>query len=111
MAYHLFQTWDCDFICPNYHHDLSLIYIKDQSIRCIANNALQADMLTKAGSLKTLEQNISHAEAFVMAIQDQNEISDVSDIAGLQMSAYRQQSRAQGVARSTATRRHERTVA
>ena len=40
---------DCDFICPNCHLDLSHIYIKDQSIRRIANDALQADMLAKAG--------------------------------------------------------------
>ena len=90
---------DCDFICPNCHHDLSHIYIKDQFIRGIANDAL-------AESLKTLEQNISHAEAFEMAMRDQNEISSVSD-----MAAYRQQRRAQDVARSTATRRCERTVA
>ena len=63
---------DCDFICPNCHHDLSHIYIKDQFIRGIANDALQADMLAKAGSLKTLEQNISHTEAFEMAMRDQN---------------------------------------
>ena len=76
----------------------------------IANDALQVDMLAKAGSLKTLEQNISHAEAFEMAMRDQNEISSVSDMAGLRMSAYRQQRRAQDMARSTATHRHERTM-
>ena len=86
--------WDCDFICPNCHHDLSHIYIKDQFIRGIANDALQVDMLAKAGSLKTLEENISHAEAFEMAMHDQNEISGVSDMAGLWMSAYCQQRRA-----------------
>ena len=59
---------DCDFICPNCHDDLSHIYIKDQFIQDIANDALQVDMLAKAGSLKTLEQNISHAEAFEMAM-------------------------------------------
>ena len=52
-------------------------------------------MLVKAGLLKTLEQNISPTKAFEIAMQDQNEISGVSDIAGLQMSAYRQQRRAQ----------------
>ena len=51
--------------------------------RVIANDVLQADMLAKAGSLKTLEQNISHAEVFEIAKWDQNEISGVSDIAGL----------------------------
>ena len=101
----------CDFICPNYHHDLSHIYINDQFIWSIANDAIQVDMLAKAGSLKTLDQNISHAVAFKMAIQDQNEISGVSDIAGLQMSVYCQQSQAQYVAQTTATHRHERTMA
>ena len=68
-------------------------------------------MLAKSRSLKTLEQNISHAKAFEMAMREQNEISGVSDMAGLQMSAYRQQRRAQDVARSTATNRRESTVA
>ena len=68
-------------------------------------------MLAKAGSLKTLEENISHAKAFEMAMRDQNEIPGVSDMAGLRMSAYRQQRQAQDVARSTATHRRERTVA
>ena len=80
---------DWDFICPNCNHDLSHVYIKDQFTRKRANNALQADMLAKAGSLKTLEQNLSHAEAFEMAMQNQDKISCASDIAGLQMSAYR----------------------
>ena len=109
------QLWsgaqDCDFICPNCHHDLSLIYIKDQFIRGIANDALQADMLAKAESLKTLEQNISHTEAFEMAMWNQNEISSVSDRVGLRVSAYCQQRWAQDVARSTVTRRRERTLA
>ena len=107
------RSWaqDCDFICPNCHHDLSHIYIKDQFIWGIANDALQADMLAKAGSLKALEQNISHAEAFKMAMRDQNEISSVSDMAGLQVSAYQQQRWAQGSAESTATLRCKRTVA
>ena len=79
---------DCCFICPNFNHDLSNVYIKDQYILGIADKALQVDMLAKARLLKTLEQNISHAEAFEMAMRDQNEISGALDIAGLQMSAY-----------------------
>ena len=31
---------DCNFICPNCNHNLSSIYIKNQIIRSIANNAL-----------------------------------------------------------------------
>ena len=102
---------DCDFTCPNCHHDLSHIYIKDQFIRRIANEALQVDMLAKAGPLKTQEENISHAKAFEMAMCDQNEISGVSDMAGLRMSAYHQQRRAQDMAWLTGTRRCEGTVA
>ena len=68
-------------------------------------------MLVKAGLLKTLEQNKSHAEAFEMAMRDQKEISSVSDMVGLRVSAYHQQKQAQDAARSTATRRRERTIA
>ena len=46
-----------------YDHDLSSIYIKDPFIWGIANDMLQADLLAKAGSLKTLEQNVNHVEA------------------------------------------------
>ena len=81
-------AWDCNFICPNCDHALSNIDIKDQFIWGIVNDVLQADMLAKAGSLKTLEQNISHAEAFEMAMLDQDKILGISDIAGLQMTAY-----------------------
>ena len=59
---------DCNFICPNYDHNLSSVYIKDQFTQGIACNASQAHMLAKAGSLKTLNQNISHAEAFERAM-------------------------------------------
>ena len=64
-------------------------------------------MLAKAGSL---EQNINHVEAFEMAMRDQDIISGASDIAGLQMSVYHRQRRAQNVALLTATHKHERTM-
>ena len=101
---------DCNFICPNCDHDLSGIYVKDQFIRGIANDALQADLLAKAGSLETLEQNVSHAQAFEMALRDQNKMSSISDIARLQMSAYRQQKRAQNTIRPTATNNRRRNI-
>ena len=41
---------------------------------------LQADILAKAELPRTLEQNINHAEAFEMAMQDQNKISGISDV-------------------------------
>ena len=59
---------DCCFSYPTCEHDLSDIYIRDQIIRGVANDALQADLLAKAGTLKTLEQNLCHAEAFESAL-------------------------------------------
>ena len=38
--------------------------------RGIANDVLQVDMLAKAKLLKSLEQNITHTEAFEMSMQD-----------------------------------------
>ena len=55
---------DCKFTCPSSEHDLFDIYTKDQIIWGIASDTLQADLLAKAGTLKSLEQNIHHAEAF-----------------------------------------------
>ena len=49
-------------------YDLSNIYIKDQIIQGIANNTFQDDLLAKSGTLKSLEQNIHHAEAFESAL-------------------------------------------
>ena len=88
------EARDCNFICPNCNHDLSNIYIKDQFIRGLANDALQADMLAKTESLRTLEQNVNHAEAFEAAMRDQNKISGISDMAGFRMSAYRRHRKA-----------------
>ena len=63
------------------------MYIKDQLIKGIASDALQVDLLAKAGVLKTLEQNVSHAEAFESAVRDQMSVSSSPDIARL--STYR----------------------
>ena len=49
---------------------MSDIYIKDQIIWGVANDALQADLLAKAGTLKTLEQNLHHAEALESVLRD-----------------------------------------
>ena len=59
---------DCNFTCLSCDHDLSDIDIKDQIIREIANDILQADLLAKFRTLKSLEQNICHAEAFESAL-------------------------------------------
>ena len=67
------------------------IYIKDQLIRGIASDTLQADLLAKAGMLKSLEQNVCHAEAFELALQDQTSMASTPDIAIARMSLYRRQ--------------------
>ena len=54
----------CNSTCPSCEHDLSNIYIKDQIIWGIVNDTLQTDLPAKAGMLKSLKQNICHAEAF-----------------------------------------------
>ena len=59
---------DSNFTCLSCQHDLSDIYIKDQIIQRIANNTLQADLLAKARMLKSLKQNVPHAEAFESAL-------------------------------------------
>ena len=65
------------------------MYIKDQLIKGVASDALQTDLLAKAGVLKTMEQNVSHAEAFESAVTDQMSMSSTPDIA--QMSTSRRQ--------------------
>ena len=80
-------TSDCNNMCPACEYDLSDMYIKDQLIKGVASDALQADLLAKAGVLKTLEQNASHAEAFESAVRDQMSMSGTPDIA--RMSTYR----------------------
>ena len=82
---------DCNFSCPHCDHDLSDTYIKDQFIKGIANDTLQTDLLAKARLLKSLDQNICHAEAFESALRDQTTMNDTSDIATVRMSMYRRQ--------------------
>ena len=80
---------DCNFSCPCCDHDLSNIYIKDQFIRGIANGALQTNLLVKAELLKSLNQNVYHAEAFELTLRDWTAMSDSSDVATIQVSTYR----------------------
>ena len=82
---------DCDFTCPIYNYNLSDIYIKDQLIQGTANDALQADLLAKACSLKTLEENINHAEAFEAALHDQAQMSGTLEMSALRASTYRKE--------------------
>ena len=80
---------DCSFSCPMCEHDLSDIYIKDQIIQGVANDTLQADLLAKAGTLKTLKQNVRHAEAFKSALWDQTSMAGASDTTSAWLSTYR----------------------
>ena len=79
---------DCSFSCPMCEHDLSDIYIKHQIIQGVANDALQADLLAKAGTLKTLKQNVRHAEAFESALRDQTSMAGASDTTSARLSTY-----------------------
>ena len=79
---------DCSFSCPMYEPDLSDIYIKDQIIQGVANDILLADLLAKAGTLKTLKQNVHHAEAFESALRDQTSMAGASDTTSARLSTY-----------------------
>ena len=74
---------DCDFTYPICNHDLSDTYIKDQLIKGTANDTLQAHLLAKADSLKTLEENLNHAEAFEAALRDQAQMSGTLEMVAL----------------------------
>ena len=57
-------------------------------IRGVANDALQADLLAKPGTLKTLEQNVRHAEAFESALRDQTSMDGASDTTTARLPTY-----------------------
>lgn len=61
------------------------MYIKGQLIRGIANDALQMDLLSKAGVLKSLKQNFCHTEAFKSALDYQTVMTGTSDVATVLM--------------------------
>ena len=99
---HLWTTaTDCNFSCSHCEHNLSNIYIKDKLIRGIANDALQTNLLAKARVLKSLGQNVCYAEAFESALWDQTAITDMSDVATIQMSTYCRQKKKTGLHRPT----------
>ena len=66
---------DCAFQCPNCEYDLSDVNIRRQLIRGLSNPTLQAEILTKANQLKTLDEIIGHAETFETALRDQSTLS------------------------------------
>ena len=57
----------------------------------IANDTLQTDLLAKVRVLKSLDQNVCHAEAFESALRDQTAVTDTLNIAIIQMSLYHKQ--------------------
>ena len=69
---------DYYFSCPHCEHDPS---VKNQFIRGIANDTLLTNLRARARVLKSLNQNVCHAEAFELALQDQTAMTDTSDIA------------------------------
>ena len=50
------------FLYPVRKHDLSDMFIRYQLILGIVNDLLEADILAKAVSMKTVEQNVNNAE-------------------------------------------------
>ena len=65
------SAMDCEFSCPNCQHDLLTTHVKDQFIRGVHNDVLQTDILAKANLLKSLDDIVKHAEAFEIAVHDQ----------------------------------------
>ena len=84
---------DCEFACPNCHHDLIPGNVKDQLVRGLNNSTLQTDILAKSESLKSLEDCVKHAEAFEAALDDQSKLQDPSDVMGARITDYKRMSR------------------
>ena len=80
---------DCNFSCPSCSSDIADTNIKDQFIRGLSNTVLQTDILAKATQLKTVEQIVSHAEAFESALRDQSTLSNSSNTFAARMSDHR----------------------
>ena len=84
---------DCEFECPSCHHDLSPIHIKDQFIRGLHNTTLQTDILAKSLALKSIEDVLTHAEAFESAVHDQSTLASASQAEAMRISSYKQYSK------------------
>lgn len=73
-------TWSFKSIC----HGLRILlpqlaaHVKDQFIRGVQNDILQIDILAKANLVRSLEDNVKHAEAFEIAVQDQQSLQNLS---------------------------------
>ena len=85
---------DYVYSCPNCDHDLPELHIKDQFIRGLQSETLQADLLAKVGYLKTLNDIIKHAEAFEMALRDQLQLQQPNEYVA-KISEYRKSKQGQ----------------
>ena len=79
----------CEFTCPNCTFDLQSNHIRDQFIRGLYNETLQADILAKASHLTTLEDIIKYSEAFEAAMRDQQKLQYPSEAMSAKFSTYK----------------------
>ena len=70
---------NCEYTCPNCNSDLQHLHIKDQFIRGLHNETLQADILAKARYLPNLTDIIKHTEAFETALCEQLYLQKLCD--------------------------------
>ena len=80
---------DCEFICPNCTFDLQSNHIRDQFIRGLHNETLQADILAKASHLTTLQDIIKYSEAFEAATRDQQKLQYPSEAMSAKFYTYK----------------------
>ena len=67
---------DCEYTCPNCKYDLSSDHVRDQFIKGLRNANLQTDVLSKAATLKTIDQVVKHSQAYEAAVQDQQSLTE-----------------------------------
>ena len=82
---------DCEFSCPNCKFDLMPVNVKDQMIRGIHSEILQTDILSKASTLKSLEDIVKHAESFESAVSDQSKLQDSGEAMRFRFKGKKQQ--------------------
>ena len=86
---------DCEFSCPNCKFDLMPVNVKDQMIRGIHSEILQTDILSKASTLKSLEDIVKHAESFESAVSDQSKLQDSGEAMRFRFKGKKQQKKQQ----------------
>ena len=72
------SAMDCEFACPNCHHNLLTTHVKDQFIDGVHNDFLKMNILIKAHLLKLLENIAKHVVAFEIAIHDQQSLQNTN---------------------------------